>query len=58
MNVLVLPVSIFLFAVSSLIFTPPAQALPLNYDDLNASVGDIDLTGTNYQGYIWSNTFV
>ncbi|WP_026603574.1 RHS repeat-associated core domain-containing protein [Methylomonas sp. 11b] len=55
MNVLVLPVSVFLFAVSSLIFTPLAQALSLNFDDLNASTGDIDLTGTNYQGYSWSN---
>lgn len=53
MNALVFPVIVFLFAVSNLI--PPAQALPLNFDDLNASTGDIDLSGSHYQGYSWSN---
>lgn len=46
MNALILPIAVFL-AVPSLIFAPPAQALSLNFDDLDASAGNIDLTVSN-----------
>jgi hypothetical protein len=32
-----------------------AQALTIHFDDLDASVGDIDLSGSAYQGYNWTN---
>lgn len=56
MNALILLVALFL-AVPFLVFAPPAQAFSLNFDDLDASAGNIDLTGSNYQGYSWSNFF-
>ena len=32
-----------------------AQALTINFDDIDASDGDTDLSGSAYQGYNWSN---
>lgn len=54
MNAFTLPVAVFL-VIPSFVFAPPTQAFSLNFDDLNASGGNINLTGTNYQGYSWSN---
>jgi hypothetical protein len=56
MNAFAFPLAVFL-VVPTLVFTPPAQALSLNFDDLDASAGNIDLTVSNYQGYSWSNFF-
>ncbi len=35
--------------------TSAAQALTIHFDDLDASAGDIDLSGSAYQGYNWTN---
>jgi hypothetical protein len=32
-----------------------AQALTIHFDDLDASSQDIDLTGSAYHGYVWTN---
>ena len=32
-----------------------AQALTIHFDDIDASGGDIDLTSSAYQGYVWTN---
>ena len=32
-----------------------AQALTIHFDDLDAAGGDIDLTGSAYRGYVWTN---
>ena len=35
--------------------TSAAEALTIHFDDLDASAGDIDLSGSAYQGYNWTN---
>ena len=47
--------AIFLSTVLFWTIASSANALTINFDDLDASGGDIDLSGANYQGYTWSN---
>jgi RHS repeat-associated protein len=57
-EVIMLNTRMFAILLSTILFwaiASSANALTINFDDLDASGGDIDLNGTTYQGYTWSN---
>lgn len=47
--------AIFLSTILFWSITSSVNAMTVNFDDLDATGGDINLTGSSYQGYNWSN---